>query len=113
MAPFGIRVILIEPGPIRTEFSATVHRSSDELLAGADAAPYAAMIERANAARAQSKRRGGLGPEAVAHTIARALAARHPAARYPVTALAHVAVRARSLLPDRVFDRSLRATMTG
>jgi hypothetical protein len=48
-------------------------------------------------------------PEVVADTIARALAAKRPQARYPVTPSAHLLINLRRVTPDRVWDLMMRA----
>jgi len=48
-------------------------------------------------------------PEKVAETIAKALTAKRPRARYPVTPSAHLAITQRRLLPDAAWDRIMRA----
>jgi NAD(P)-dependent dehydrogenase (short-subunit alcohol dehydrogenase family) len=110
-ASFGVRVILIEPGPIRTPFRDAVQRVSEPLLASDAAQPYARVIERMQAVRARSRDAAGVGPEAVADTIARALDAKLPAPRYPITSVARIAPKLRNALPERVFDRLMRWTM--
>jgi hypothetical protein len=50
----------------------------------------------------------GAGPEAVAATIASALAANRPKARYPVTPSAHLMINQRRFMPDRVWDLMMR-----
>ena len=46
----------------------------------------------------------GAGPEAVAKAISRALSAKKPRTRYPVTASARLLLTQRKLLPDRAWD---------
>ena len=108
VAAFGIRVVLVEPGPIRTEFSNTVHRLSTPALDDDRARPYASIIAKMTRAREQSRNAGGLGPDAVAIVIERAIASRAPAPRYAVTALAKLAPHFKDVLPDRLFDGILR-----
>jgi NAD(P)-dependent dehydrogenase (short-subunit alcohol dehydrogenase family) len=105
---FGVDVIAIEPGLIRTSFgeaaAATVPPAGD--------GPYAGFQE----AVATTTRdvydgplgRLGGGPEAVARTIERAISAERPRARYRVTASARLFMGLRRLLPDRLWDRFLR-----
>jgi hypothetical protein len=50
----------------------------------------------------------GAGPEAVAKTIARALAAKRPKTRYVITPSAHLLINQRRLTPDRVWDAMMR-----
>src|SRR5206468_3620878 len=51
----------------------------------------------------------GAGPDAVAKTIARAIGARRPRARYPVTASARLMMGQRRLMSDRVWDMVMRS----
>ena len=47
----------------------------------------------------------GGGPDAVAKAIEKAITARRPRTRYPVTASARVFMGQHALLPDRAWDR--------
>ena len=107
---FGIDVVVIEPGTIKTAFGDTAIASVKTL--GGDGSAYA-EFNRAVAEKIREAYEGPMaalsaGPEAVATTIERALSARKPRTRYPVTAAAHVLLRLRKWLPDRAFDRVLR-----
>jgi NADP-dependent 3-hydroxy acid dehydrogenase YdfG len=111
---FGVRVVLIEPGLIRTEFARTAVASVD---AAADATVDAGVYERFNRA-VRSSTSGvyegplgalGGGPETVAEAIRRALTVRRPRARYSVTPSAKVALLQRRLSPDAVWDLLLRS----
>lgn len=107
---FGVDVILVEPGLIVTNFgevaSASVGVSGDEgpyldwnrkvgrITEGAYTGPMAKL---------------GAGPDKVADTIAKAITAKRPKARYPVTASAHVMINQRRFTPDRLWDLMMRA----
>jgi len=100
---FGIQVVVIEPGLIKTNFAETV--------AGAmpgDDGPYAdfnrSVTEATTGAYEGPLARLGAGPEAVAKAISRALSAKKPRTRYPVTASARLLLTQRKLLPDRAWD---------
>jgi NAD(P)-dependent dehydrogenase (short-subunit alcohol dehydrogenase family) len=100
---FGIDVVVIEPGLIRTNFAETAVGSVPH-----EAGPYAEFNSAVSAATAGAYdgpfgRLGG-GPEAVAKAIEKALDAKRPRARYPVTASARVFMTQRRLLPDRAWD---------
>jgi NAD(P)-dependent dehydrogenase (short-subunit alcohol dehydrogenase family) len=102
---FGIDVILIEPGLIVTNFGQV---AADTVV---DDGPYAQFNRRvaeitARAYRGPMAALGG-APEAVAKTIARALGARRPRARYPVTPSARLMI-GRRLAPDRLWDLLMR-----
>jgi short-subunit dehydrogenase len=100
---FGIDVILIEPGLIKTEFGDTVAKEMGE--ADGDYAEFNRAVSEATvgAYEGPMMRLGG-GPDTVARKIEKALSARRPKARYPVTASARLALMQKALLPDRGWD---------
>jgi NAD(P)-dependent dehydrogenase (short-subunit alcohol dehydrogenase family) len=108
---FGIDVILIEPGLIVTRFGETAAGSVTQ-AAGADG-PYedfnakvATLTE--GAYKGPMAKLGG-PPEAVADVIAKALGAKKPKARYPVTASARLMMGQRRVMPDRAWDFVMRS----
>lgn len=103
---FGIRVVLIEPGAIRTEFENTARAQADQIMARSDSA-YARLYAKAQGMLSGANE-GAPGPEAVARVIRRAMESEHPRARYQVPLSAAFAVRAARLMPDRFFDWMLR-----
>jgi NAD(P)-dependent dehydrogenase (short-subunit alcohol dehydrogenase family) len=104
---FGVEVVVIEPGLIRTGFAETTVGSMGEdaasggLYAGFDAG--VARATRESYERGPLARLGG-GPETVAETIERAISAARPRTRYTVTPSAKLLILARRLLPDRAWD---------
>jgi NAD(P)-dependent dehydrogenase (short-subunit alcohol dehydrogenase family) len=108
LRPFGIKVVLIEPGPIRTEWNEIAR---DSLLDRSGSGPYASFARRAHAVmeRFDEPSRAST-PEEVADKIVKAALARRPAARYPVWRGARVITASRDLLPDRVFDEMVSRT---
>lgn len=104
VARFGVDVICVEPGLIRTEFSATAVGG-----VAVDDGPYADF----NAAVARSTRDvydgplGRLGGDAddVARAIERTLLKRRAPTRVPVTPSARLFMGLRRVLPDRAWDR--------
>jgi NAD(P)-dependent dehydrogenase (short-subunit alcohol dehydrogenase family) len=103
---FGIDVILIEPGLIKTEFGDTVAKEMGE--ADGDYAEFNRAVSEATvgAYEGPMMRLGG-GPDTVARKIEKALSARRPKARYPVTASARLAIMQKALLPDRAWDMAV------
>jgi NAD(P)-dependent dehydrogenase (short-subunit alcohol dehydrogenase family) len=100
---FGVHVSIIEPGLIKTRFAETaVDRIAD------DDGPYASFNAAVAASTAGAYEgplgRLGAGPEAVAKAIERALTARRPRTRYPVTPSARLLLAQHALLPDRAWD---------
>jgi len=108
---FGIDVIVIEPGLIKTRFGDTAVGSIGEVRD--EGSPYAAFkAEVARRIRESYEGRMAFlaaGPDAVARVIERAITTQSPRTRYPVTAGARVMMGLRRWLPDRAFDAFLRS----
>jgi NAD(P)-dependent dehydrogenase (short-subunit alcohol dehydrogenase family) len=103
-APFGVRVVVIEPGAIRTEWGTI---AADKVRAVSGSGPYRALAERTARTLEASSESGGLvsDPSVIARTVVTAATARRPRTRYAIGAGAKPLLVARALLPDRVFDR--------
>ncbi len=103
VAPFGIRVVVIEPGAIRTEWGGiafgSLLRMSGDTAYGPYARRHAKMGEGASRSRLPSP------PAVVARTIARAARARRPRIRYATGGGARLFLCICRLLSDRMFDR--------
>ncbi len=108
---FGVDVVLIEPGLIKTRFGETAAGSIDAAAAEGDD-PYADFNAAVGTATAEVyegplARLGG-GPETVARAIERAITSRRPKTRYKVTPSARLILAQRRLLSDRTWDAFLR-----
>jgi len=104
---FGVDVVLIEPGPIRTAFTETANESYPD--PGSAGGAYDAFHEAVAKGDAETDESFIAGkPEHVAHAIERAISARHPKPRYKVTAVARIVPKLKAALPDRAFDAFLR-----
>lgn len=104
--PFNIHVILVAPGPIRTNFGEVAERIS-ELDTGSAYEPFMRRWERT---RRQSNR-FGRSAETVAHVVCRAVSSNRPRPRYTITVTAKLGAVARRLVPDTVVDWALRRAM--
>ncbi len=102
LKPFGIDVVVIEPGGIRTEWSGI---ASEKILATSGKTAYASQAE--HLAKVLGNERLQSSPEVVAAAISRAASARRPKIRYVVGSGARPLLFARRLLSDRMFDRFL------
>lgn len=107
-AQFGIKVVLIEPGPIRTEWDDTALVNLEKY---SGSGPYAPLVRRITEKFRAGYRAGAPGPEAVAAVILKALRSRPPAARYAVPFSAGVLLFLKRLVPDALLDRALRAAL--
>lgn len=113
VAGFGVDVVLVEPGFIRSGFS-EVAATSMETPGGPTAAggPYGEFTAGLIASTRSVYDRGSLArlagtPDDVAAVVLEAITAARPKARYPVTASARLLLAARTLLPDRGWDAFL------
>jgi short-subunit dehydrogenase len=102
LKPFGIDVIIIEPGPIKTEWGTI---ATDTLLQTSGQTAYAkAAEERASVLALANEDGVASPPEVVAKVISKALKARRPKTRYPVGTGAQALVTLRKYASDRVMD---------
>lgn len=106
VAPFNIRVVVIEAGPIATRFGERARASVARMLESPG--PYSAFYRNAERAMDTDFQAGKLPPEAVARVIVEALESHSPKTRYQVTRMASVLIFLRRFLPDRFFDRRMK-----
>ena len=108
VAGFGVDVVVIEPGLIKTSFSETAVSSLGETAGDGPYAEFNAAVAKSTAEVYEGPlaRLGG-GPEKVAQKIETALTSSRPKPRYKVTASATLAMTQRRLLSDRMWDRVL------
>lgn len=98
VAPFGIRVSLVEPGAVATRFD-----SNRREAAGYDAnGPYAALYRAMRARLAGSHARGPSSADEVADVIFTAATASRPALRYTVGRMGSAASLAARFVPDAI-----------
>ena len=105
LQPFGVRVTLIRPGFIKTEFIAAADKASDEYLA--NIGPYAPFWEDSRAGVQKLRRVAGV-PDDIAKLVERALRSDNPAPRYSGPFHAKIFLLLKWLLPDRLFEFALR-----
>lgn len=104
LAPFGIHVVLIEPGSIKTQFADTALAHAQEILRN-PASPYRVLYQQSDRFAA-GMRQNEPGPDTVSRVIQQAIEANNPKARY----LAGVPFSGRLVLHlgDSVWDAVLR-----
>ena len=102
LEPFGIQVILIEPGPYRTEIWKSTPRVQPP------GSPYHSWVQQVFRAGDAHAARLARDPKEVALVIAGALEARRPRFRYPVGPLARLNHLLRGKVPSRVVQKATK-----
>jgi NAD(P)-dependent dehydrogenase (short-subunit alcohol dehydrogenase family) len=108
LADTGIKILLIEPGPIATRFverAIEAYRRNVDLEGSPHKHVYKARIARMEAGGKQAFK---LPPEAVAAKLVQAVESRKPKARYAVTLPTYAVALFRRLLPTAALDAIAR-----
>ena len=106
VAEFGIKVVIIQPGTIRSEWSGI---AADQLEATSTHTAYARQAKMIGAGlRGVDHMRLASGPEVVAEVIAKAVQSPKPRTRYVVGRGAYGILLAEWILPERGFDKLIQ-----
>jgi NAD(P)-dependent dehydrogenase (short-subunit alcohol dehydrogenase family) len=106
LKPFGIDVIVIEPGGIKTEWAAI---AADKVRAVSSQGAYAPQGNAVAASlSSESNQKRSSPPELIARTITKAVQARKPKTRYAAGFGARPMIFLHDVLPDRTFDSFMR-----
>lgn len=106
LKPFGIDVVIVEPGPVDTEWNDIAH---DSLHRHSGDSVYAAQARStAKVLAAMVKPPFTVSLETVAATIVKSITTPKPRARYPVGAVAATVMTFRRIAPDRLVDAITR-----
>ncbi len=108
MYPFGVQVILIEPGYILTNFQQTAKELAQPYFERAKTSPYARIYAGALAGSDQGRGHSKTTPEDCARVILKAIESTHPKARYPVTPMTKWLSFGKRILSDALLDSILR-----
>ena len=109
LRPFGIHVVVIEPGTIRTEFADRSRREAGEIEG--PRSPYAPVYARIDAS-AEKLMAQAVGPEVISRAMLRAIEARSPSARYTAPFHAKVGMYLVKAMPTWLTD-AVMSRMTG
>jgi len=102
LIPFGVRVVLIEPGPYHTGL-----HDNERLAAAAGAdSPYADLLASYRRQSAKLPRQEDLGP--LIDVIERAATSENPRLRWPVGPTSLTGGRLRAFCPDRLYEWLMR-----
>jgi len=105
---FGVKVVLVEPGLIRTGFEAV---TSESMQQGSTDPVWGSMMKRVANGWAQGFRSGSQ-PEVVARTIAKALVVADPQPRYRCGSSSQ-SVLVEKFMPTRLWDALVRQQLVG
>jgi NAD(P)-dependent dehydrogenase (short-subunit alcohol dehydrogenase family) len=98
--PFGVRVVVVEPGAIESEWSGIAADHLEATSSGSayasQAAPFAEFLRGYD---------GAASPESIAAVVSKALRARSPRRRYAAPTHAKLFLLLRWLLPDAAWER--------
>jgi NAD(P)-dependent dehydrogenase (short-subunit alcohol dehydrogenase family) len=109
LAPFGIRVVVVEPGLIETGFGDVL---SERLLGGAGGGAYAEVRQAVVKSTQQAYGQGrATPPTVIAEVVARAVKSPRPRTRYVAGAYARPMLTIRKWFGDRLFDRMIMSQM--
>ena len=103
LIPFGVRVVLIEPGPYHT----MLHDNERLAAAGGGAdSPYADLLAAYRRQNAKLPRQDDLEP--LIDVIERAATSENPRLRWPVGPTSLTGGRLRAFVPDRLYEWLMR-----
>jgi NAD(P)-dependent dehydrogenase (short-subunit alcohol dehydrogenase family) len=109
----GVKVVVVEPGAVKTEMLERGIANADRLKAGmtADHLERYGDLVAAISEQARSFGKDGVSVESAAKVIARAAAAPRPRTRYTIGRDAAILVRLARVLSDRFLDRVVRLNL--
>ena len=112
MAPFGVKVVVVEPAAVRTKIGdraiATAHRVA-ATMTPEQSRRYGGLVQAVTTQTA-SATESGVSAEAAAKVIATAVTARRPRTRYTIGREAAL-LPLLTMMPDRMLDRVLAAAL--
>jgi short-subunit dehydrogenase len=108
LAPFGVRVVIVEPGFIITEFLDVANSLYGPISEREN--PYSVFLKEASGSVERFRRFAG-APDDIARLVERALTAAKPKIRYAAPAHAHLFLALKWLIPDWLTERILTKQM--
>ncbi|MFI5324432.1 MAG: SDR family NAD(P)-dependent oxidoreductase [Thermodesulfobacteriota bacterium] len=110
LAPFGVRVVVIEPGTSATSIWETSRSRAGRLMQGAPDNPYTPLLASFDKYFKEEVAHG-FPLQLFADTVLKILNDPNPHTRYAIPGRVAWIIFLRKLLPDRIWDRMIRRTM--
>lgn len=109
----GIKVVVVEPGAVKTEMAERGIATAEGLMANMTAAQLARYDDLAAAVTAQARSFGetGVSAEHAAKVITKAATTSRPRTRYTIGRDAAILLRISRVVSDRVLDRIVRVNL--
>lgn len=105
LKPFGIDVVIVQPGIIKTEFADVM---TGPMLQRSGVGPYGELARKVAKGAENGMEKGkGSKPEVIAELVSKAVHARRPRTRYAGGFLAKPVMWLRIYLGDRFFDKMI------
>jgi NAD(P)-dependent dehydrogenase (short-subunit alcohol dehydrogenase family) len=113
VAELGIKVVVVEPGAVKTEMAERGIATAEGLMANMTAAQLARYDDLAATVTAQARSfiDTGVSAEHAAKVIARAATTSRPRTRYTIGRDAAILLRISRVVSDRVLDRIIRLNL--
>ena len=103
LAPFNIKVSVVEPGPVSTDFFAVAAQAVEKTVVAPGDTPYRAAFKKLEGLEQQTSSQAWTA-EQVAEVIVQALIDRYPRPRYIAATGGNVLLFLMSILPTKIVD---------
>jgi NAD(P)-dependent dehydrogenase (short-subunit alcohol dehydrogenase family) len=113
IAPFGVEVVVVEPGAVKTKIAGRAIAKAHEVASNMtpeQSQRYGGLVQ-AITAQAASETDRGMSADGAAKVIATAVTAHKPRTRYTVGRGAAMGTLMARILPDRILDRVLATVL--